>query len=77
MGQPEQPGGLTPTGRPEQRADVLPDQRGSGERRGGQDDGDAGPGRDAGRLDLKPWPASVAEKRFLARFAVLFAAASA
>jgi len=32
---------------------------------------------DAGRLDLKPWPASVAEKRFLARFAVLFAAASA
>lgn len=34
-------------------------------------------GIDAGRLDLKPWPAAVAEKRFLARFGVLFAAASA
>jgi len=34
-------------------------------------------GVDAARLDLKPWPASVAEKRFRARFAVLFAAASA
>jgi 5'-deoxynucleotidase YfbR-like HD superfamily hydrolase len=34
-------------------------------------------GVDAGRLDLKPWPAAIAEKRFLARFRVLFAAASA
>lgn len=34
-------------------------------------------GVDAGRIELKPWPASVAEKRFLARFKVLFAAASA
>lgn len=34
-------------------------------------------GVDADRLDLKPWPAAVAERRFLARFAVLFAAASA
>ena len=34
-------------------------------------------GVDAGRLDLKPWPAALAEKRFLARFRVLFAAASA
>jgi len=34
-------------------------------------------GIDAGRLDLKPWPAATAEKRFLARFAVLFAAAGA
>lgn len=34
-------------------------------------------GVDAGALDLKPWPAATAEKRFLARFAVLFAAAGA
>jgi 5'-deoxynucleotidase YfbR-like HD superfamily hydrolase len=34
-------------------------------------------GVDADRLDLKPWPASVAEKRFLSRFKALFAAASA
>ena len=34
-------------------------------------------GVDAARLDLKPWPAAVAEKRFRARFAQLFAAASA
>ena len=34
-------------------------------------------GVDADRLDLKPWPAAVAEKRFLARFRRLFAAASA
>jgi hypothetical protein len=34
-------------------------------------------GVDAARLDLKPWPAAAAEKRFRARFAQLFAAASA
>lgn len=32
---------------------------------------------DAGRIDLNPWPAARAERRFLARFRVLFAAASA
>ena len=34
-------------------------------------------GVDAGRLALAAWPAAVAEKRFLSRFAVLFAAAGA
>jgi 5'-deoxynucleotidase YfbR-like HD superfamily hydrolase len=34
-------------------------------------------GIDAGRLDLKPWPAALAEKRFVARFTVLFAASGA
>ena len=48
----------------------------SARRRRGSSSG-ARKGVDAGRLDLKPWPASVAEKRFIARFAVLFAAASA
>ncbi|MCB1501476.1 MAG: HD family hydrolase [Bauldia sp.] len=33
-------------------------------------------GVEADRLDLKPWPAATAEKRFLARFKVLLAAAS-
>lgn len=33
-------------------------------------------GVEADRLDLKPWPAAAAEKRFLARFRVLLAAAS-
>jgi 5'-deoxynucleotidase YfbR-like HD superfamily hydrolase len=34
-------------------------------------------GLDVDRLDLKPSPAAIAEKRFLTRFRVLFAAASA
>jgi 5'-deoxynucleotidase YfbR-like HD superfamily hydrolase len=34
-------------------------------------------GVDAGRLDLTPWPAAKAEKRFLARFRTLFAEAGA